>query len=66
MQLQKITVSDLDTKEVLQTIWVGSKADAGKKRSELTASGVKRAQIETTPVDVPTNKAGLLEWLNSQ
>lgn len=44
--------------------WVGSQADAAKKRKELVSSGFKRAEIETVEVDVPTDKAGLLVWLN--
>ena len=44
--------------------WVGSQADAAKKRKELVSSGFKRAEIETVEVDVPTDKAGLLAWLN--
>lgn len=45
--------------------WVGSQADAASKRKELTSSGFKRAEIETAEVDVPTDKAGLLSWLNA-
>jgi hypothetical protein len=44
--------------------WVGSQSDAGKARKELVADGFKRAEITTEEVEVPTGKAGLLEFLN--
>jgi len=44
--------------------WLGSQADCSKYRAEQTAKGAKRADIKTDEVEVPTNKAGLLEFLN--
>lgn len=61
MRLYKITaVSGADNK----TLWVGSQGDAGKTRKGLVESGFKRAEITTEEVDVPTNKEGLLGFLN--
>lgn len=45
--------------------WVASKAEAASKRKELVASGFKRAEINTEEIDVPTDKKGLLGFLNS-
>lgn len=62
MQLYKTTINDQKAK------WSGSQADAAKDRNALwdsyKASGGKRSDITTTPVDVPTNKQGLIEFLN--
>ena len=44
--------------------YVGSQADAGKARKEMKAAGV--TMIETAEIDVPTDKAGLLAFLNKQ
>ena len=67
MKLYKITAlntSHGDTPDS-ETHWVGSQADAASKRQQLVTDGYKRAEIETTEVDVPTDKAGLLAWLIS-
>lgn len=62
MQLYKTTVNDQKAK------WSGSQSEAAKDRNALwdsyKASGGKRSDITTTPVDVPTNKQGLIEFLN--
>lgn len=42
--------------------WDGTQADATACRKKMKADGLK--DIETKDVDVPTNKAGLLAWLN--
>ncbi len=55
MRLYKTTGGD-------QTKWDGSQADASKRRVELRREGLK--PVETEEVEVPTNKAGLLEFLN--
>ena len=48
------------------SIWVGSKAEASSTRAYLVSNkGYKRADITTTEVDVPTDKAGLIGFLNS-
>jgi hypothetical protein len=43
--------------------WQGTQADAAAKRKELKTAGC--ADVETKGVDVPTDKAGLLAWLNT-
>lgn len=43
-------------------IWGGSLTEASKARSGAKSRGFKP---ETQTVEVPTNKAGLLEWLNA-
>jgi hypothetical protein len=45
--------------------WVGSQSDAGKARKAFVEDGFKRAEITTEDVDVPTNKEGLINFLNS-
>lgn len=42
--------------------WGGSQTEATKHRVAAKAMGFKP---ETQTVEVPTNKAGLLEWLNA-
>lgn len=44
--------------------WVGTQSDAGKARKEFVEKGFKRAEITTEEVDVPTNKEGLIKFLN--
>jgi hypothetical protein len=43
--------------------WQGTQADAATCRRQLKEAGKK--DIETTEIDVPTDKAGLLAWLNA-
>ena len=64
MKLYRITATQDDENHT--AVWVGSQADAGKARKELVAKGFKRAEINTEEVDVPTNKEGLLAFLNKQ
>lgn len=62
MQLYKTTAPSH------RTLWSGSQADAAKDRNTLWEShknnAGKRSDITTTPMDVPTNKQGLIEFLN--
>ena len=44
--------------------WAGSQAEAAGHRKKLNGEGHKRDTISTEEVEVPTNKAGLLEFLN--
>lgn len=44
--------------------WVGTQADAAATRKTFMEEGAKRAELETKEIDVPTDKAGLLEFLN--
>jgi len=49
-----------------RVIWVGSQSDASKARKELVADGFKRAELLSEEIDVPTNKEGLLGFLNER
>lgn len=49
----------------LSGVWVGTQSDAGKARKTFVEDGFKRAEITTQEVDVPTNKEGLINFLNS-
>lgn len=44
--------------------WAGSQAEAAGQRKALNQAGHKRDSITTDEVDVPTDKKGLLEFLN--
>ena len=46
--------------------FVGSGAEAAARRAELTKAGAHRADIIIEVVEVPTDKAGLLKFLNTQ
>lgn len=59
MKLYRISTSN-------KTVWAGSQAEAATARKHLTDAGVKRADIETETVEVPTDKQGLLKWLNEE
>ena len=48
-----------------ETHWSVSQSEASAKRAEWVRRGVKRALIVTTEVEVPTDKKGLQEFLNS-
>lgn len=43
--------------------WDGTQVDARAARQDFKARGL--AEVETKDVDVPTDKAGLLAWLNA-
>lgn len=47
-----------------KSVFVVSQADAASTRKGLVDEGFKRADIATVEVDVPTDKAGLLNFLN--
>ena len=66
MRLYKITAlntSHGDTPDSDVT-WVGSLAEASAQRKKLTIDGFARKEIETEEVDVPTDKAGLIGFVN--
>lgn len=46
------------------TLFVGSLSEAPAARKVFTALGIKRKDIESIEVEVPTDKAGLMEYLN--
>lgn len=61
MRLYLVHVTKPDVKKFA---WVGSQAEAAAARASFTSDGHKRADIETKEVDVPTDKKGLIEFLN--
>jgi len=44
--------------------WTASQGDAASARAQFTKQGIPRAQVTTDEYDVPTDKKGLLKWLN--
>lgn len=58
MRLYKIEVLGAKTK------WVGTQAEAANIRKQFVDAGRKRAELTTSEVNVPTDKAGLLAFLN--
>ncbi len=45
--------------------WAGSQADAREaKKQMMTDFNLKRSQVDVEETDVPTDKAGLLEFLS--
>ena len=52
------------------TSWQGTQADARAKRIQLESvfkdiKPAKRPKVLVEEIDVPTNKGGLLDWLNA-
>lgn len=68
MKLYKITAKttrNIDvSSDFKSTKWAGSQTEAAKARKEFMDRGFKRAELDTQDVEVPTNKDGLLNWLN--
>jgi hypothetical protein len=65
MNLQKITARHNPADDSTRVFWLGSQAEASAKRAHLVSvEGHKRADLLTEAVDVPTDKAGLLAFLN--
>lgn len=44
--------------------WVGTQADCAATRADFINKGAKRADLTTDEINVPTDKTGLLEFLN--
>ena len=44
--------------------WAGTQSDAAAARKAFIADGYKRVEMDTHEIDVPTNKEGLLGFLN--
>lgn len=66
MKLKKIIAESADGQRVV-IVWAGTNAEAASERKRLVSElGFKRAEVATVEVDVPTNKEGLLAFLNSQ
>lgn len=64
MRLYKITASNAQVSARDITKYVGSKAEGVATRKELYDRGFARKQVDEVEVDVPTDKAGLIEYLN--
>ena len=67
MRLHKITANiataDNDT-AAIHIKYVGTQAEAAATRKAYMALGATRKDIESVEVDVPTDKAGLMAFLN--
>lgn len=59
MKLYRVSSED---KGKLVTKWSGTQADSRKDKKAMKDNGNDFIEIEE--VDVPTDKAGLLKWLN--
>lgn len=57
-------LGDDDLPEGKRVSWHVSQSDAASKRKALVDQGYRRKDLVTNEVDVPTDKAGLLVWLN--
>lgn len=68
MRLYKISTSAANLPEgsahLPATIFAGSLAESAAARKVFTDLGIKRKDIESVEVDVPTDKQGLLGYLN--
>lgn len=72
MKLYKVTSPEYhweDCKVNKATVWRGTASDARKARIAFEVpfkdiKPAKRPRVEVEEVDVPTNKVGLLVWLN--
>jgi len=60
MQLYKTFTKTLDGTEMIS--YQGSLTEASKARSSAKKEGFK---AETQTINIPTGKAGLIEWLNN-
>lgn len=69
MRLYKITAKNpSDDSAALpdsETVWVGAKSEGVAARKQMAEDGWKRKEITEVEVDVPTDKAGLLAFLNA-
>lgn len=66
MKLYRTTYTDIDTTTdtwTTKTVWHGSADAASKNRTALKAAD-KLSKPSTDTVEIPTNKEGLLAWLN--
>ena len=61
MKLYKTSGEDSLKKDHI--VWSGTLADAGKDRKRFKAEG--KTFVETSDVDIPTDKNGLLGYLNA-
>lgn len=68
MKLYKTTIQT--GADSFEAVWDGTQADARSTRKDLDASRSpeqisQKTKAETAEIDVPTDKAGLLAWLNA-
>lgn len=72
MKLYKTTacvisaVNDVQDAKTTTVTWNGSQAEASAVRAAAVRDGAKRKDVETEAVDVPTDKTGLLAFLNTR
>lgn len=68
MNLYKITATipsdKLDEPDMKFVRWAGSQTEAAAARKAALELGATRKTTDTATVDVPTGKAGLIEFLN--
>lgn len=68
MKLYRTTYTDAavtdDGDPIVQVCWDGTPSDAVKRRKSLKADGMR--SITTTDEAVPTDKPGLLKFLNDE
>lgn len=65
MKLYKITVHVArEDGEAPIVEWLGTQAECASSRRKWNSEGVKRNDIDTEEVEVPTDKKGLLAFLN--
>lgn len=68
MRLYKIVATpskpDADLPDSV-TVWVGAKSEGVVARKKLADDGFVRKEITETETEVPTDKAGLLAFLNA-
>jgi len=69
MRLYRISTSSLNFYDncahLPSTLFVGSLAEAASARKVLIDQGATRKDIESVEVEVPTDKAGLMGFLNA-
>ena len=63
MLLYKTTATTAFPDAICKVSFQGSQTEASKARTALKAEGCGKPTSQT--IEVPTNKAGLLEWLNA-
>jgi len=66
MRLYKISAKSNDESLAPRSVWVGSKAEGVTARKEFLEAGFVRRELTEEAVDVPTNKDGLLVFLNDR
>lgn len=58
------TTENAEGETVQEAVFCGSQAEATKQRVEWVSSGTKRKETTTTAINVPTDKDGLIGFLN--